>query len=215
MTEPAGARSILCFGDSNTWGWDPSTTDRYPPDARWTGVLSSVLGKEWSVIAEGLNGRTSVLDDPIEEGKNGKRQMSCCLESHKPIDLVVIMLGTNDLKLRFNFGAFDIAEGVGCLVDIAKASGCGIDGAAPETLVLAPPPILDDRPPYMEMFRGGREKSMRFKDEFGRMGAERGVPVMFMQDIVGVSPIDGIHLSADGHRSVGRAVAEAVRRRFP
>jgi lysophospholipase L1-like esterase len=212
---PTSARTVLCFGDSNTWGWNPSTTDRYPPDVRWTGVLSSVLGKEWNVIVEGLNGRTTVLDDPIEEDKNGKRQMLCCLESHKPIDLVVIMLGTNDLKLRFNFGAFDIAEGVGCLVDITKASDCGVGGAAPEMLVLAPPPILDDRPPYCEMFRGGRDKSIRFKDEFGRMGVERDVPVMFMQDIVSVSPVDGIHLSLEGHRSIGRAVAETVRRRFP
>ena len=199
-------KTILCYGDSNTWGWDPATTGRYPAETRWTGVLAEALGEGWSVIPEGLNGRTSVLDDPIEDFKNGRSQLVPCLESHKPIDLAILMLGTNDLKPRFAFGAFDIAEAVGSLVDIIKASACGIDAAAPRILVLAPSPILEV-PPYTEMFRGGREKSLQLKREFGRMSSERGVPALFVQDYAASSPIDGIHLSPDGHRAIGLAVA--------
>jgi lysophospholipase L1-like esterase len=203
-------KTILCYGDSNTWGWDPATTERYPADMRWTGVLAATLGGGWSVIPEGLNGRTTVLDDPIEDFKNGRAQLVPCLESHKPIDLVILMLGTNDLKTRFNFGAYDIAEAVGSLVDIIKASDWGIDASGPRILVLAPPPILEVSP-YLEMFRGGREKSLQFKSEFGRMSAERGVPAIFVDDLTSLSPIDGIHLSQDGHRAIGLAVARKAK----
>jgi lysophospholipase L1-like esterase len=169
-------------------------------------VLAATLGDGWSIIPEGLNGRTTVLDDPIEDFKNGRAQLVPCLESHKPIDLVILMLGTNDLKTRFNFGAFDIAEAVGSLVGIIKGSAWGIDATSPKIIVLAPPPILEVSP-YLEMFRGGREKSIRFKSEFGRMSVERGVPTIFVEDLTGSSSIDGIHLSPNGHKAIGLAVA--------
>ena len=94
---------ILCYGDSNTWGYNPSTKERYDRYERWTGILQFTLGDEYHVIEEGLNGRTTVWDEPIEgEYKNGKTYLVSCLESHKPLDLVIIMLGTNDLKKRFS-----------------------------------------------------------------------------------------------------------------
>ena len=107
-------KTILCYGDSNTWGYDPVSQDRYPPTQRWVSVLARELGPEYQVIAEGLNGRTTVWPDPVEgEHKNGKAYLLPCLESHHPLDLVVLMLGTNDLKHRFGLSAWDIARAAG------------------------------------------------------------------------------------------------------
>ena len=103
-------KTVLCYGDSNTWGYDAATEGRYPYDKRWTTVLARELGSEYLVIPEGLNGRTTVWPDPIEgEYKSGKSTLLAILESHYPIDLVVLMLGTNDLKHRWGLSAWDIA----------------------------------------------------------------------------------------------------------
>src|SRR5512143_1112361 len=111
-------QTILCFGDSNTWGYNPETAERYPPDVRWTGVLQQKLGAQYRVIEEGLNGRTTVWDDPVQPGRNGRIYLGPCLESHRPLDAVVLFLGLNDLKVRFSATAEDIAKGAGALVEI-------------------------------------------------------------------------------------------------
>ncbi|MCW5845462.1 MAG: hypothetical protein KIT77_29690, partial [Caldilinea sp.] len=104
-------KRILCFGDSNTWGYDPVSQDRYARNARWPGVLRQQIGAGYEVIEEGLNGRTTVWNDPIEGYKNGRDYLIPCLETHRPLDLVIILLGTNDLKKRFSLSAYDIAQG--------------------------------------------------------------------------------------------------------
>ena len=139
-------KTVLCYGDSNTYGH--ATVDRpdgrYAPDERWTGVLAAALGPQWKVIEEGLGGRTTVSDDPIEGAeKNGRTYLYPCLMSHRPLDVVVIMLGTNDLKARFNKTAWEIAAGVGVLVDIVKTAAAGRNEGVPEILVVSPPPTCD------------------------------------------------------------------------
>ena len=125
-------RTILCYGDSNTWGSDPETRERFPEDVRWPGVLRKRLDEEYRVIEEGLPGRTTVRDDPIEGGhKNGRTYLMACLESHRPLDLITLMLGTNDLKARFGSSASDIAQGAASLADMMLRSGCGPDCGAP------------------------------------------------------------------------------------
>mgnify|MGYP001272416558 CR=1 FL=1 len=112
-------RTILCYGDSNTHGQIPGGTplDRYTLLQRWPGVLARELGKGWHIIEEGLSGRTTVHDDPIEGAlKNGRTYLRPCLMSHAPLDLVIIMLGTNDLKARFSQPASEVAMGIGCLI---------------------------------------------------------------------------------------------------
>ena len=109
-------RTILCFGDSNTHGTRamrrPDDRRRFSKEDRWTGIMASCLGDDWTVVEEGLPGRTTVFDDPIEgQHKNGLRMLRGLLESHREIDLVIIMLGTNDLKFRFSVSATDIALG--------------------------------------------------------------------------------------------------------
>ena len=154
-------KRVLCYGDSNTWGYDPVTKDRLDHDLRWTGVLRTMLGGGYTIIEEGLNGRTTVWDDPIEGYKNGRTYLIPCLETHRPLDLVVLMLGTNDLKQRFSLSAFDIAQGASVLVREIQASVAGIGGRAPLVLLMAPPPVvtLTD---FAEMFEGAESKSRKF-----------------------------------------------------
>ena len=129
-------KTILCYGDSNTWGCIPLTgaqpPRRYGPAQRWPGVLRRELGDGFGIVEEGLNGRTTVWDDPLEPYRSGKELLVPCLLTHQPIDLVIVMLGTNDLKGRFAVGARDIAAGAGLLLDIVRASDCG-PGASPVT----------------------------------------------------------------------------------
>ncbi len=203
-------KTVLCFGDSNTWGYDPRTGGRYPRDARWPGVLRRELGEVYLVIEEGLNGRTTVWDDPIEGYKNGKTYLIPCLETHNPIDLVIILLGTNDLKMRFSVSAFDIANGAGVLVDIAQKSAAGPGGREPQVLLVAPPPVAK-LTGFAEMFEGAETKSARFAENYRRVAAERGCAFLDASEVITSSDLDGIHLEEGEHAKLGMAVARKVR----
>src|SRR5271155_362381 len=149
---------IVAFGDSNTWGYDPATGTRFPPDVRWTGVMRRKLGGGHAVIEEGLNGRTTVFADPIEPDRRGADYLPPCLRSHAPLDLVIIALGCNDMKARFNVSAAEIAFGAERLVMMAGAEPVGPKGAPPRVLLVAPPPIAK-LTSFADMFRGGEPKS--------------------------------------------------------
>lgn len=203
-------RVVLCYGDSNTWGSDPKTGERFAPDVRWPGVLRRELGEGYWVIEEGLGGRTTVRDDPIEGvHKNGRTYLRACLETHKPIDLVTLMLGTNDLKARFAASASDIAQGAASLAEMVLMSGCGPEGGAPVVLLIAPPPVgkLTD---MAEMFEGAEEKSARFAEHYRRFAEQYGCEFLDASESIVSSDIDGIHLEADEHRKLGEAVAASV-----
>ena len=209
-------KTILCYGDSNTWGYSPSTQDRYGRDERWGGVLRNALGEGYLVIEEGLGGRTTVWDDPVEGiHKNGRTYLLPCLESHQPIDLVVILLGTNDLKRRFGVGAFDIAQGAGVLVQVVQKSETGPNGEAPKVLLLAPPPTEElGGTDFVEMFKGAEEKSKNFSREFRRVAGELGCEFLDATEAIVSSKLDAIHLDAEEHRKLGLAVATRVREIF-
>jgi lysophospholipase L1-like esterase len=139
MAGTSGMKSVLCYGDSNTWGYDPLTQARFPPEVRWTGVLAGCLGADYRVIEEGLNGRTTRWDDPIETDRNGLAYLRPCIESHQPLDLVVVMLGTNDLKQRFNLSASDIAQSAAGAAEAAYRFANGPEGRRTAVLLVAPP----------------------------------------------------------------------------
>ena len=203
-------KTILCYGDSNTWGYDPATQTRFPREPRWPGVLRGELGEGYLVIEEGLNGRTTVWDDPIELDKNGATYLRPCIQTHKPMDLVIIMLGTNDLKTRFSLPAYDIASGAGVLVDIVQKSETGIGGEAPDVLLIAPPPAVE-LTGFAEMFEDAVEKSGSFARHYRRVANEKGCHYLNAGDHVESSPLDGIHLEVDMHARLGKAVAAKVR----
>lgn len=204
-------KTVLCFGDSNTWGYDPATQDRFPRDVRWTGVLRQSLGDDYLVTEEGLNGRTTVWDDPIEGHKNGREYLIPCLETHRPIDLVIIMLGTNDLKSRFSVSGFDIANSVGVLADVVQKSASGPDGEAPHLLLMAPPPVAK-LTEFAEMFEGAAKKSLKFSEHYRRVADEYGCHFLDTGAVTHSSNLDGIHFEANEHQRLGTAVAEEVRR---
>ncbi len=208
-------KSMLCYGDSNTWGTAtvPRPDGRYAPDERWPGVLRAALGNDWLVIEEGLPGRTTVNDDPVEGSeKNGRTYLLPCLGSHRPLDVVVILLGTNDLKARFGKSAWEVAAGVGRLVDIVKtAPEVGRGGRLPEILVLCPPPFLP-LTGYAEMFAGAPPKSKEMAKHYRQMAEAAGVHFLDAGTVVQSSAVDGFHLDPDAHLALGRAIADTVKK---
>jgi lysophospholipase L1-like esterase len=207
----ATVKTIVCFGDSNTWGYDPETQDRFAPDVRWTGMLQRLLGDGYKVIEEGLNGRTTNVDDQLQPHRNGLTYLPPCLESHKPLDLVTIMLGTNDLKSRFGRSGSDIAEAAAYLVSVAQTQPVGPDGSFPKVLLMAPPPVtkLTD---YDVMFEGAEEKSRQFGRHYRTFAGWYGAAFLNAGDVIRCSDLDGIHFEADEHRKLAEAVAREVRK---
>ena len=206
--------TIVCYGDSNTWGAKPMpgriVPQRFSAAERWPGVLRQKLGAGFTVIEEGLNGRTTCLDDPVEGAhKNGLRFLPVVLETHAPFDLLVIKLGTNDLKYRLSMQPDDVADGAGLLVDLAKASISGPGGKPPAVLLVSPAPLAA-LTWLSGMFAGGLEKSLRLGAEMARGAGERGVPFLDAGAIVESSPVDGIHLAGGEHVKLGGAIADLV-----
>lgn len=211
-------RTVLLFGDSNTHGTMPlpdlGEGARFDRDERWAGRLAKLL-PEWEVIAEGHPGRTTVHDDPVEGAhRNGLMVLPALLESHKPIDLVLVMLGTNDLKERFSVNACDIALSLERLVRVILASDCGPGGKAPGVLLVAPPPIIEVGC-LAGMFAGGAAKSRGLAVEVAAAARRAGVPFLDAGQVVMVSPIDGIHYDAEANPALAQAFAAAIKAHFP
>jgi lysophospholipase L1-like esterase len=203
-------KRILCYGDSNTWGYDPVTQDRFDGETRWPRVLGQTLGGDYEVIEEGLGGRTTVWDDPIEGYKNGREYLIPCLESHRPLDLVVILLGTNDLKKRFSLSAHDIAQGAGVLVRVVQECQSGREGLGPQVLLLAPPPTVA-LTEYAEIFEGAGRKSRKFPEHYGRVAKELGCAYLDTSTVIVSSPLDGVHFEGRELRKLGKVVAVKVK----
>lgn len=201
-------KQILCFGDSNTWGFNPENGERYPYDVRWTSVMENVLGKSYKIIPEGMNGRTTVFEDPVELGRNGLDYLIPCLGSHQPLDAVIIMLGTNDTKHRFGLLAVDIALGMKRLVKTIKSGSYGRNGRVPSIGIIAPPQVnewVEEGP-----FTGANEISVRIPHEYRIVAEEFGCVFLDAGEYVYCKMPDGIHLNAESHEILGRKVAEWV-----
>lgn len=205
------SKRILCFGDSNTWGYDPLSKTRFDRSIRWPAVMASQLGDAYEIIEEGLCGRTTVWDDPVEGGsaKNGLSYLIPCLESHCPLDLVIVLLGVNDLKRRFNVSARDIANSAGVLIQHIQISRAGSDGQAPPVLLLAPAPTatLTD---FAETMQGAEEKSRLFGSYYQQIADEMNCAFLDTGQHIVSSPVDGIHLDACEQQKLGRVIASSV-----
>jgi len=199
---PSAERVVLCYGDSNTYGWIPVSGGRFPRDVRWPGVLAAELGGGWHVIEEGLGGRTTIFDDPILPGRNGKTYLEPCLMSHEPLDAVVIALGTNDLKVRLSASAADIARGVALLAEQALAF-------TPSVLALGLPTLgpLADR---ADELAGARDKAERMRPYLREWASELGFELLELHELVTFTEEDGFHLDAAGHRTIGEEVARRL-----
>jgi lysophospholipase L1-like esterase len=205
-------QTILCYGDSNTWGHDATSGRRLSREQRWSGVLRALV-PECDVVEEGLPGRTTILDDPFEEGRNGLAYLVPCLASHAPVDVVVLMLGTNDVKAIFPLDAAGIAAGADRLVNVIRRSRSGPDERAPHVLLVAPPPVTEPGP--LQRVWGFSAASVERSRELARFyrAAAENQRCAFLDGgaVAAVSPADGVHLDEGAHRSLGAAIAESVR----
>ena len=207
-------KNVLCFGDSNTYGYDPAgmrdgTAVRYAHDVRWCGVAQRDLGDGWHVIEEGLNGRTTVRDDMchLDTNLNGIRALPMLLEAHKPLDAIVIMLGTNDVKERFGANAACIAAGMERLILKAKSVDCW-GTKAPNILVVAPPRIGDGFHDAV-MGEGCVEKSKGVAEQFRIVAERQGVHFLDAADCA-FNQVDFMHLTRKGHAQLAELLAKEV-----
>ncbi|MDR1535843.1 MAG: SGNH/GDSL hydrolase family protein [Planctomycetota bacterium] len=211
-----GRKVVLCYGDSNTWGQRPGMEmRRWPSGTRWPGVMAGELGAGYRIIEEGLCGRTSAFPDPLEPAgvnRNGLATLGAILDSHKPLDLVIIALGVNDLKARFSLPPQDIAAGVELLVLAAANPRFGSEDALrpPAVLIVCPPEVLEIPAAFGPMFRGAAETSKALRPCFRQMAARNKAAIMYAGDLVRSDPLDGIHWSAESHAALGRAAAKRV-----
>ncbi len=220
--QEAATKNVLVFGDSITWGWKPVDpivpTTRHAPEDRWPNVMAEALGDGYAVITEGLSGRTTNVEDPDAPGlMNGADYLDAALMSHEPLELVIIMLGTNDTKRHLDRSPLEIGLGMGELIDIVqRGSGLGWYAYdAPEVLVVSPPPLGDEIDPgAAESFADGPEKLAALQPIFSAIATAAGAHFFDAAGIVdkGGVGVDGIHLLAEANRSLGDAVAAEVRK---
>lgn len=209
-------RTILCYGDSNTHGTGPIPAwgqgFRHGRADRWPVIMGQALGAGYEVIAEGHGGRTVCHDDPVEgPHRNGMTILPAILESHKPLDLVIVMLGTNDLKPRFAMNAADIALSLERMIRAIRNSECGLGNGAPQILLIAPPPVIEVGP-LAEIFEGAAARSAGLGAAIRLVAERAGVGFVDAGEHIAVSAVDGIHYEAAAHHILGEVMAEAVRR---
>lgn len=206
-------KHIVCFGDSNTHGYRAQDNGRFDENERWPRLLEQYLGEDYLVLEEGLSGRTTCYDDPIHEGLSGLSCIHACLMSHEPVDLLIIMLGTNDTKERFGSSAACIALGLKRLAAKAMAVECWKD-QKPNILIVTPKNI---DPEYAQtevgatMGRGCAEKSAGLGPEYEKVAALLGCHYFDANDVVAENNhIDYMHLTKEGHAALAKALAEKV-----
>lgn len=204
--------TVLCFGDSNTWGCPPyddlaRAPERIAFERRWPNVMGGLIGGI-HVVEEGLSGRTTVFDDPIEGiHKNGARTLIAIIESHAPMDVIVLMLGTNDFKDQYSNSSFNSARGMLTLVQMIKGHYALVD-RGPEILIVTPPAILEEAEPAM--WGDGHRKCAGHAYYLAQV-AERTGCFHFDSNRVVRAGSDGIHLDESAHAALGTALAREVR----
>ncbi|HYQ72050.1 MAG TPA: SGNH/GDSL hydrolase family protein [Gammaproteobacteria bacterium] len=207
-------KTILCYGDSITWGYIPGDAGRYPLARRWPSVLQAEIGTGFQVVAEGLRGRYTVHDEPFRPGRNGAALLEPILETHSPVDLLVIFLGTNDVLHHGDMTASDAARGVEVLARIALGSETGPAGQAPRVMLVSPPRMGALSSELAELCHGDPARSAGFSRHYRAVAEARKLFFLDAADIVEPSPVDGVHLEEAGHAALGKAVAGEVLKIF-
>lgn len=202
---------ILCYGDSNTFGYIPGRGGRYDWHTRWPGRLQELLGGDYQVIEEGLCGRTTVFDDRTEPGRNGLDRIRDAVERNQPLDLLILMLGSNDCKAQFKASAKEIADGVRRLLEmVGKQVGSGF------RVLLVAPAAMTERVTHsgfgLEFDLRSVDVSKELAQEYEELAKERGCDFLDGSKVTRVSEADGLHLDAQGHRMLAEAVCEQVKK---
>lgn len=204
-------KNILCFGDSNTFGHKPDRTGRYAYNERWTGILAQRLGTEYRVIEEGLNGRTTVFRDDEKPFATGIDYIFPCLMSHRPLDLVIVMLGTNDCKTKFHAEPKDIADGLEQILDCIQQP---FYEQIPKVLILAPASIAESEDHsefYGEFFNHYLKVSQGLAECYKAVAEKRGCYFLDINTVAKTSETDGVHFDLLAHRQIAIAVEKKIR----
>jgi lysophospholipase L1-like esterase len=181
---------------------------RYPQHVRWTGRLQQILGSGFQVLEEGLKGRTTVFTDPVAEYRNGKHLLPAILDSHAPLDAVVLMLGTNDCKLIFHANAAWIARGASTLIEIIRCH-------TPAQILLVSPAPIEGLTEFAGIFAEQAQVSHNLAAHFSRVAIEQKTAFLNAGEYCRVSPLDGLHLDADAHAALACAIAAVIREMLP
>ncbi|MCE7028010.1 SGNH/GDSL hydrolase family protein [Jiella avicenniae] len=207
-------KTILAYGDSLTWGYNPETGLRHDFFDRWPNVVAKALGHGVRVISEALNGRTTAFDDhTVMADRNGARVLPTLLASHQPLDLVVVMLGTNDLKRHIGGGrVFDSRQGLERLVEIVRTFPYQRGYEPPKLLLVAPPMFCETtEPDFALLFGHAVEESQHFRSAVTKVAEEYGCAMFDASEVCETSPLDGVHLDAENTRRLGEALVEPIR----
>lgn len=211
MNTDTNAERILCYGDSLTFGVVPGHNKRYGPSERWTGALQDLLGAEYEIIEEGLGGRTTNLDDLSPIGRNGLQYFSGCLLSHLPLDLIIILLGTNDLKKKFNREPETVANSLKEYWNSIRFACKYLEERQPVLLLLSPPLVKENLVPTEWGFAGAGEKSARLSELYSLIAKEIGAEFLSLSEIITSSDLDGLHLDVQENMILAQALAQYVR----
>ena len=211
-------KTVVCFGDSNTWGQDPKTPGgRLPIHMRYTGILQELLGNEYLIREEGVCGRTTAFDDPIDPHRNGAAYIDCCMLTHMPVDLLVVMLGSNDLKRHLHQNAFSSSRGLELVIRRAQNTEYGAEGLPPKILIVSP---IEVAPNIEETWIGdyvdnsGREIGLQLSGYYKKIALLYGCAFMDAADFAKPSKIDAIHMGPESHRKLAAAMADKIKEIF-
>ncbi len=203
-------KRVLCYGNSNTWGYIPGTGERLDYDSRWTGIMARLLKKEYQIIEEGLNGRTIAWDDPTHPGRNGMKYLLPCLETHRPLDMVIVLLGTNDLKNYFHGSVQDIVINMEKMIRLIKDVQCSFNGIPPQILLLSIPYVLKNNLPNSP-FQNARDKSIQLASEYQGVALKNRCHFLDISSSVKTSPIDGVHLNQENHQILAQLLIKKIK----
>ncbi|MBN7805203.1 SGNH/GDSL hydrolase family protein [Agrobacterium rosae] len=207
-------KTVLCYGDSLTWGFDAENLGRHAFEDRWPSVLQKALGTDVNVVAEGLNGRTTAYDDHLADcDRNGARILPTLLHSHAPLDLVIIMLGTNDLKRGIGSGnAVGAVKGVERLINLVRSHVWSFDDEQPEILIVSAPHICETgNETFAAMYAGAIEQSQMMGSLYRDLADDKGCGFFDAASVAVTTPVDGVHLDAENTRAIGRGLEPVVR----
>lgn len=208
------ALTVLCFGDSNTFGQPSEERGRWPVDVRWTGRLQQILGTGYVIIEEGLGGRTTDLDDPDRADRNGRTYFQPCLRSHSPLDMVVVMLGNNDLKPKFGREVDSVATALEGYIDNIERTAWTRTGGVPAILLVSPIHLDVGQPEFAEQGSEYDAESARKSRELATaiQRVTQNRRALFVDAATVACPgIDGIHLSRDSHEPLAQLIAQEIR----
>lgn len=215
MNTSNNLKRILCFGDSNTWGYIPNSKhNRYSPSIRWTGILQNLLGSSYEIIEEGLNSRGILNGDnrPGKEGRNAMDYIIPCLDTQDPLDYVIVLLGTNELKAELNLSPEEIGENLKTLLNVIYQRPSQFKEEKPK-LILINPPVLNENTEYSlrgDKYKGATEKSLSLGLVFEKIANDIGITFVNIQNQLKTGE-DGVHMLPEAHEILGKEIYRIIK----